>query len=150
MTTSPRKHSWGRHIFALLGSMAFLAVIPIAAYAGLIIWSGDLGGPLNLIIIPIGSVLLGGIVSLVIFMPCGFVSERFGVRRVLRVVGWASLILLLVAAGAWGVRLASDSVSRWVGIISGASAVLAVPLLGFLIYLFCLGFRRESSHENAA
>jgi hypothetical protein len=150
MSTSPRRHSWGRHAFALLCSTAFLAFVPIAAYAGLIIWSGDLGGPLNLILIPVGSVLVGGILSLVVFTPLGFVSERLGVRRVLRVVALTSLALLIVAGGAWTIQAVSGLVSRWFGIVTAGTVVLAVPLVGFLIYLFCLGFRRELPHENAA
>jgi hypothetical protein len=46
-----------------------MTLIPTALYGGLIVWSGDLGGPLNLVLIPAISAVIGFVISLLIFFP---------------------------------------------------------------------------------
>ena len=59
----------------MLCSIGLMTLIPMASYVGLIAWSGDLGGPLNLIFIPAMSVALGFVVSLLIFLPLSLLAE---------------------------------------------------------------------------
>jgi hypothetical protein len=58
-----------RHVFAMVCSAGLMTLIPTALYGGLIVWSGDLGGPLNLVLIPAVSAVSWFVISLLIFCP---------------------------------------------------------------------------------
>jgi hypothetical protein len=60
---------FSRHVFAIVCSGGLMTLIPTALYGGLIVWSGDLGGPLNLVLIPAISAVIGFVISLLIFFP---------------------------------------------------------------------------------
>lgn len=135
---------------AVLCSTLFLAGVPVTAYAGLIVWSGDIGGPLNLIIIPLGSLILGGVVTLVVYLPLGLVSERLGVLAMLRLSAWTCVMLLMAAGGCWLIESVSGIVSRWFVIIFGMTLLLAFSLFGFISYLCCLAYCRKAPRGSAA
>jgi len=69
MESIPFRRRFGSHVFAIVCGTAFFTIVPSALYGGLILWSGDLGGPLNLILIPVVSAVAGFALSLAIFMP---------------------------------------------------------------------------------
>lgn len=76
-----------RHSFALVCSTAFLTIMPTGLYIVLIAWSNDLGGPLNLIIIPTASAIIGLVISLVAFVPIGLLAESSSFQRWQQIVG---------------------------------------------------------------
>jgi hypothetical protein len=41
-----------RHVVALVSSALTLTAVPVFLYIGLIVWSGDIGGRLNIVIVP--------------------------------------------------------------------------------------------------
>ena len=59
MENTPFRRRFGSHLFAIVCGTVFFTIVPSALYGGLIVWSGDLGGPLNLILIPVISAVAG-------------------------------------------------------------------------------------------
>jgi hypothetical protein len=63
----------GRHILAGICSTAFIAILPIVVYGILVVMGvilfGDVGGPLNFILIPILSLALGVVLSGFVYAP---------------------------------------------------------------------------------
>jgi hypothetical protein len=63
----------GRHLFAAACSAVFVAAGPVIAYGVLVVvgvaFYGDMGGPLNFIIVPVLSVFLGVATTLLVYVP---------------------------------------------------------------------------------
>jgi hypothetical protein len=143
MQTSAAKRRVVRHILALVSSTVFLVVVPVALYGLLIVWSGDLGGPLNLIIIPMASAIIGFAISLVVFLPLSLLSERFDFRRWLRVVGFSTGALVAVVAPGWIYIGITKVESRWLGLVSAGGSLCLYLVGGFFVYLCCLAICRR-------
>jgi hypothetical protein len=124
-----------QHVLALLCSTGFLVVVPVALYAGLIVWSGDLGGPLNLVIVPVASASIGVAISLAVFLPLSLLAERLGLRRWLQVVGGLSGVLAVVVALAWIFVAAIRPENR---VFLVAVSVCLYFAAGFFVHLCCL------------
>jgi hypothetical protein len=132
-----------RHILALLCSTGFLAVVPSALYAGLIVWSNDLGGPLNLIIIPAVSAVIGFGVSLVVFLPLSLLAERAGCHRWLQILGGFSGVLTTVVVLAWTALIAVKPKNQSLLLFSVAASLSLYLFGGFLVYLCSLAVGRK-------
>lgn len=143
MQSSTIKRRVVRHILALVSSTVFLAVVPVILYGALIVWSGDLGGPLNLVIIPVASALIGFAISLVAFLPLSLLSERFDFRRWLRVSGFSTCALAAVVAPGWIYIGITKTESRWVGLVSAGGSFCLYLVGGFFVYLCCLAVCRR-------
>lgn len=63
----------GRHFLAAACSAVFVTAVPIVVYGVLVIvgvaFYGDMGGPLNFIIVPVLSVFLGVATTLLVYVP---------------------------------------------------------------------------------
>jgi len=99
--SSTTKQRINPHVLASICSTGFLTIVPIIFYGGMIISSGDIGGPLNFIIIPMASAILGIIVSLVFFLPVSFLAKRFGLRLWQRATGILASLLLITVIALW-------------------------------------------------
>ena len=143
MQSSTTKRRVVRHVLAVMSSTAFLAVVPVILYGALIVWSGDMGGPLNLVIIPVGSALIGFAISLVAFLPFSLLAERFGFRRWLQVAGVSAGSLTALVVPAWIYIGITKTESRWPGLFSAGGSVCLYLVGGFFVYLCCLGVCRR-------
>ncbi len=63
------------HIFAVLGSIAFLTFLPCLLYFLLMVATNDVGGPLNLILIPCSNLIIASFFTFVIFFPLSIIME---------------------------------------------------------------------------
>jgi hypothetical protein len=129
-----------RHFLALLCSAGFLTIVPIALYGGLIVWSGDLGGPLNLVIIPVVSATIGFLISLVVFVPLSLLAESSTLQRWQYMVGASLVALAGVVVLAW-IRVGSIKPQNRVLLVVGSVCLYFVG--GFFVYLCCLAVCRR-------
>jgi hypothetical protein len=90
-----------RHILAIFGATAFCTLVPTILYGTLIVWSRDIGGPLNLILIPATGAVVGLMLSLVIFLPMSLVAEKASLRNWLSAVGALLVVLAVPTILAW-------------------------------------------------
>lgn len=73
--------SWfaARHLLAGACSTGFLALIPVLIYGGLmlvgIVFYGDMGGLLNIIVVPLMAVALGVAMTVLVYAPLSFAFE---------------------------------------------------------------------------
>jgi hypothetical protein len=119
----------------MLCSIGLMALIPMASYVGLIAWSGDLGGPLNLICIPAMSVALGFVVSLLIFLPLSLLAENSNFQRWWRIVGFVLSALIAIVVLAWTFFGARELKNRAYLFLGAMAAYIAS---GFFVYLWGL------------
>lgn len=124
-----------RHFLALICSTGFLTVVPIALYGGLIVWSGDLGGPLNLVIIPVVSAAIGFVISLLIYLPLSLLAENSDIQRWCRIVGFVLSVLAAIVILAW-VALGTTSLQNRAYLFVGMVAIYLVS--GFFLYVCAL------------
>ena len=87
----------------MLSSIGLMTLIPTASYVGLIVWSGDLGGPLNLVLIPALSAVIGFVISLLIFLPLSLLIENSDFKQWWRIVGFVLSALIAIVILAWAV-----------------------------------------------
>src|SRR5258705_11374074 len=93
----PTRLRWlGRHAFATICSAGLMTLIPTALYAGLIVGSVDLGGPLNVVVIPAISAVIGFVISLLIFLALSMVAENSNLQRWCCILGLVSSSLTVV------------------------------------------------------
>ena len=100
--------------------------------AALIVSSGDLGGPLNLALIPAISALIGFGVSLLIFFPLGLLAESSTFQRWWRVIGLVLSALAVILILAW-VTFGTAGLKTRAYLFLGMVAVYVVS--GFFVYL---------------
>ena len=143
MENTTHKRGLSRHILALFCSTGFLAVVPVALYGGLIVWSGDLGGALNLVIIPLTSAIIGFVISLVAFLPCSLLAERSSFRRSQRMVGRLLGVLTAVAVVGWIFVGTMKPQNHWLGLFLVVGSVCLYFGGGFFVYLCCLAVCRR-------
>ena len=136
-TTSARRYS--RHVFALVCSTGFLTIVPTALYGALIVWSGDLGGPVNLVIIPVTGAIVGLGISLVVFMPISLLAESSSLQRWQRRVGGLLVALTSVGVLVWIFVGTIKPQNRWFL----AVGVCLYFVGGFFVYLCCLAVCRQ-------
>jgi len=109
-----------------------MTLIPTVLYGGLIVRSGDLGGPLNLVLIPAISAVIGFVISLLIFFPLSLLAENSDFQRWWPTVGFvlsgltAIVILTRVVFGATKLQ---NRAYLFVGM------VVAYVVGGFFVYL---------------
>ena len=129
------KASFARHIVATVCSTSFLSLVPLALYVTLIVWSNDLGGPLNLILIPMVSAAIGLVISLVAFVPLSLLAENSKLTVWLLIVGGLSLGLTVAAISGW-FFVRSVSHQGRVFLLVGSATAYVVG--GFFVYLCSL------------
>jgi hypothetical protein len=112
-----------------------MTFIPTVLYGGLIVWSGDLGGPLNLVVIPAVSALIGFVISLVIFFPLSLLVENSDLKRWCRIVGFVLSVLAAIVILAW-VALGTTRVQNRAYLFVGIVAMYLGS--AFFVYLCCL------------
>jgi len=140
MKTAISKRRLGRHFLALVCSTGFLTIVPMVLYGGLIVWSGDLGGPLNLVIIPIMSAAIGCGIGLIVFMPVSLLAESYSFQLWQQVVGVLSALLTGFVFLAW-IFLRSIKPQNHVFLVMGSVCLYFVG--GFFVYLRCLAVCRR-------
>src|SRR5687768_3116695 len=97
------------HVFAALGSITILTFLPLFFYVVLVVVTDDVGGPLNLVLIPCSNFIAASLFTLVFFFPLSILLERLFQRAnrnehtkvssfLLSGVVWV-LILSLVVSG---------------------------------------------------
>ena len=121
-----------RHVFAMVCSAALMTLMPTALYGVLIFWSGDLGGPLNLILIPAMSAVMGFVISLLIFLPLGLLAENSTFQRWRRIVGLVLVVFAVVTILVWA-AFGITSLRIRAYLFVGMLAVYVVG--GFFVYL---------------
>jgi hypothetical protein len=112
----------------------------MALYGALIVWSGDLGGPLNLVIIPITSAIVGLGVSLVVFMPISLLAEYSSLQRWRQTVGGLLVALTAIGVLAW-IFVGTIKPQNRVFLAVGSVCLYFVG--GFFVYLCCLAVCRR-------
>jgi hypothetical protein len=112
-----------------------MTFIPTVLYGGLIVWSGDLGGPLNLVVIPAVSALIGFVISLGIFFPLSLLVENSDLKRWCRIVGFVLSVLAAIVILAW-VALGTTRVQNRAYLFVGIVAMYLGS--AFFVYLCCL------------
>ncbi len=85
-----------QNLLAVLGSAGFLAAVPILFYVGMMVWYEDMGGPLNLVIVPVGSVFLGLVISITLYLPLSRLREHRS-----RILSWIVLGSASLPVGFW-------------------------------------------------
>jgi hypothetical protein len=90
----------GRHVLAAICSTVFVTAVPIIAYGILVIIGvtlyGDMGGPLNFIIVPILSFLLGAAITSLVYAPLSLIFE-FAQKRS-HIPTWVPPLLFFTAS----------------------------------------------------
>lgn len=142
MTSTTAKRI-GRHVAALFFSTCVLGAIPVMAYAAQVIGSGDPGGPLNLILVPLLSVVLAGAVSVFVFLPLSLFAEQFGFQRWMRFTGISTVALTITCVIGWICAGATNGGKGWAGFISMLASMGLFLVGGFLVYLCCIAVCRK-------
>jgi hypothetical protein len=124
-----------RHILAISGATGFCTLVPTILYGTLIVCSRDIGGPLNLILIPATSAVVGLILSLVIFLPMSLVAEKTSLRNWLLAVGALLVVLAVPVLLAWMYVRTLKSQHR-LHLVMGSVSVYIVA--AFFVYLAIL------------
>lgn len=127
-----RSRRFRRHVLAMLCSIGLMTLIPTALYVGLIVWSGDLGGPLNLVLIPGMSAVIGFVISLLIFLPLSLLVENSDFQRWWRIVGFVLSALIAIVVLAWAVFGAAELQNRAYLFLG---AMVTYVASGFFVYL---------------
>ena len=136
----PTSTRWyGRHFLAVVCSTGFLTIVPMTLHGGLIVWSGDLGGPLNLVIIPLMSAIIGFGISLVVFMPASSLAESSSFHRWRHIVGGLLAALTAVVVLAW-IFIGTVKPQNYVFLVGSVSFYFVG---GFFVYLSCLAVCRR-------
>ncbi len=138
MQNSTTKPKMNRHVLAVIWSTAFLTIVPTIFYGALIIASGDLGGPLNLILVPMAGSIIGFVISLVVCLPFSLLANRFGLRRWQQVTGFLSSFSLLVVIALWVCYGITNSESPQVILLFVASHLCFYIVGGLFVYLCSL------------
>jgi hypothetical protein len=115
----------------------------MAFYGGLIVWTGDLGGPLNLVIIPVMSAIIGLGISLVAFLPLSLLAERFGFRRWLQTVGGLSAALAGVVVLAWIFIVSMKLQNHWLRTFLVVGGLCIYLTGGLFVYMCCLAICKK-------
>jgi hypothetical protein len=127
-----RSHRFRRHALATFCSVGLMTFIPTVSYVGLIVWSADLGGPLNLVFIPAMSAVIGFVISLLIFLPLSLLAEKSNFQRLWRIAGFILSALVAIVVLAWADFGARELQNR-AYLFLGAMAVYVAS--GFFVYL---------------
>ncbi len=115
----------------------------VARYGALIVWSDDLGGPLNQVIIPVASASIGFTISVVAFLPLSLFAERCGFRRWLPLAAGVSVgALVAVVTPSWIFLGIAKTESQRLGLVSTVGGVGLYLVGGFFLYLCCLAICR--------
>lgn len=122
----------GRHTLATVCSVGLMTLIPTALYFGLIVWSGDLGGPLNLVIVPGVGAVIGFLISLLMFLPLGMLAEKSNLLSWCRNVGFVLSGSIIIVALTW-VWFGTAGLKNRAYLFSGMVAVYVIS--GFFAYL---------------
>jgi hypothetical protein len=127
-----RSRRLSKHVIAMVCSTGFMTLVPTALYGALIVWSGDLGGPLNPVLIPAMSGVIGFIISLLIFLPLSLLTENSDFQRWWRIAGFVLSALAAVVILVWvffGTIKLQTRAYLFVGIV--ATYIVS----GFFVYL---------------
>ena len=136
-----------RHVFAVLTSIAFFALVPLVLYGSWVIpqavSAADLGGPLNFVIIPLSGALLGLAIAVVIFLPLSLLAERYSFRRWWRILAFFIFTLTaVVAIAAVCFSRAGGQPTPWLPVL--VCTALSLYLVGgFFVYLCCVAVCRR-------
>ena len=109
-------------------------------YGGLIVCSNDLGGLLNLVLIPAISIIVGLAIGLVVFIPVGLVAEFFNFRIWDRVVAVLLILLTTLVIVGWAFVGTLEIKNR--GFLVLGSVCLYV-VAGLFLHLCCLALCRR-------
>lgn len=149
---------------AAIGSFIILGLLPICAYSVGMIATGDIGGPLNCVLIPCSNVTVAAIMALVILLPSSRLrntiltepEQHVGERknRALWYSGVLFALVLVVVAGSFGLIYAvvvrnslalqaigirdAATITQWLMVVllfGGVPLVLSVPTYWFLLEL---------------
>lgn len=113
------------HVAAFFASAGFVTAVPVIGYGLVVVWgiatAGDMGGPLNFVIIPVAAATIGFIAAAA-YLPLGVLALRYPA------VGWllpmvvatllfagTFLFLSLRPGGPISIYAASAFVAAWFG-----------------------------------
>ena len=103
------------HIFAGLGTIIVVTILPLFLYFVLMVVTNDVGGPLNLVLIPCSNLISAILFTLIVFFPLSILLERVSQKvsrnRVNRInpVLFSGVILVLMLALVVGVFILAAS-----------------------------------------
>lgn len=132
----------GRHLLAAACSTVFVAAVPVIAYGVLVIvgiaFYGDMGGPLNFVIVPMLSVFLGLATTLLVYAPLCLGCEFW--RRHSRVPVWLPPLPFFAGSLLFFSALFLQVPPPPLVHIAVATALSAFFTVGFCIYWLVLSF----------
>jgi hypothetical protein len=96
MSTQQDLSTRQRHVIASIGNILLLTGLPMLFCCSLIVATADVGGPLNLIIIPCANCAAATITTVIVFFPISTVLER-ELRRIRP--EWQTRVFSLQTAG---------------------------------------------------
>jgi len=144
MQSSSTRSKIARHVVALVSSALTLTVVPVLLYIGLIVWSGDIGGPLNIVIVPVISLALGLAASVCLFLPCGLLHERFAISSwVFAVVLILCVVIFLLLPSVWFYGFHAPAKTSLQVLFTASGVVSLYLLLGLTVYFLCLRFSQR-------
>lgn len=141
MTDTGRMQSPLAYALAAVASVAVAVIVPSVAYVIGILVTGNLGGPLNLILVPLLCGGLGLAVTALVYVPTAVVVERLVARfRFHR--GWPAVVAIACAVVLGSLLFAPALIGKdWT---HGGKAVALFACgglcVGFAIYWTALGF----------
>jgi hypothetical protein len=127
-----------RYAFASLGSGLFLTAIPVILYVIAMFVSDDMGGPLNLVIIPLGSAIIGFTISILILLPLGILRVRFSLSylQVALILSFC-FILLFATPAIWFYGFHAQAKTPIPRLCMILGVVMTYSLLGLLVHFLC-------------
>lgn len=127
-----------RHGLALLASTAVLGAIPVLLYLGAILVTGDIGGPLNLVIIPVlsGALALGA--SVCVLTPLSWVGARLAMQRwLLALVVLPTVTAIVWSPAVWFYGCRPEARNPPSLVVAVGGVIYAYLLIGLLAQFAC-------------
>jgi len=110
----------------------------MALYVGVILVTGDIGGPLNFLILPVLFGFLAGGASAFLIAPLNWIGKRWRIRRTVVALGLLPALTLIVwSPGIWFYGFAAEVTSPPRTLLVMAGVIYVYLLIGLLAQYGC-------------